>query len=296
MTFRPGTRPRRAPESAPPDRLGGWSRMPLRDRLPVIGLVALAGVGAVYRSAAPLVFVGVLFLYLVSRWQGRRSAALAALLPAAAILMWRALPAPVADVGGADCESLLSPPAIWRLLQAVLAVAIVGFLVFDRRTTARELGVRLGSRGVVLASIVALAVIGPLAVWFSGLVGGVFGEVFFGSFALDLTRPAALGPALVFATSNAVAEELAYRGAMRAWLAPTLGVVGANLAQAVLFGLSHTGDDFVGASAVIPTAAAMVLVGFVGGVIARRTGTLLPLIAIHLAADIPLYYYWACRA
>jgi membrane protease YdiL (CAAX protease family) len=49
----------------------------------------------------------------------------------------------------------------------------------------------------------------------------------------------------VFAASNSLAEELAYRGAMRTWLAPGLGIVGANLAQAIVFGLSHTGDDFV---------------------------------------------------
>ena len=279
-----------------PERLGGWSRIPLRPQLGVVGLVALLGVAAFYRPAAPVAFVGLLFLYLVTRWQGRRSVALAALLPAAGILMWRSLPAPVADVAGADCESLLSPPAVWRLLQAGLVLTLVGFLVLDRRASLRELGLRLGSRRVVLASLAAVLVVAPLAVWAGSLVGGIFGQVFFGDFALDLGRPAALAPALVFAASNAVAEELAYRGAMRAWLTPGLGIVGANLAQAVVFGLSHTGDDFVGAAAAIPTVAAMVLAGFVGGVIVRRTGSLLPVIAVHLAADIPLYYYWACRA
>jgi membrane protease YdiL (CAAX protease family) len=155
---------------------------------------------------------------------------------------------------------------------------------------------RLGSRRVVALSIVAVLAIVPLALFSSSLVGGLFGEVFFGAFALDLAQPAALAPAFVFAASNAVAEELAYRGAMRAWLTPSLGIIGANLAQAILFGLSHTGDDFVSASAAIPTAAAMVLAGFVGGVIVRRTRSLSFVLAVHLAADIPLFYYYACRA
>lgn len=278
-----------------PERLGGWSRIPLSAQLPAIALVGILGVGAVYRPAAPVAFVAVLFLYLVVRWQGRRSTVLAALLPVSAVLMWRGLPAPLADPAGLDCTNFLSPPAVWRFMAAAITIVVVGLLVADRRATLRELGLRLGSQRVVLVSLVALAVVAPLAVWFGNLVGGLFGEVFFGSFALDF-RPAALAPALLFAASNAVAEEVAYRGAMRAWLAPTLGIVGANLAQAILFGLSHTGDDFVGASAAIPTAAAMVLVAFVGGVIVRRTGTLLPVVAVHLAADIPLYYYLACRA
>ena len=73
-----------------------------------------------------------------------------------------------------------------------------------------------------------------------------FGGLFFGRFELDVWRFGALVPALIFAASNALAEELAYRGAMRVWLAPALGVIGANLAQAAVFGLAHTGDDFDG--------------------------------------------------
>ena len=40
---------------------------------------------------------------------------------------------------------------------------------------------------------------------------------------------------------------------------------------------------------------AMTAVGFTGGVIARRTRSLSLPLAIHAAADIPLYFYWACR-
>jgi membrane protease YdiL (CAAX protease family) len=82
---------------------------------------------------------------------------------------------------------------------------------------------------------------------------------------------------------------------MRTWLTPSLGVAGANLAQAVVFGLAHTGDDFTGVDTAVPTLIAMVIAGFIGGVIARRTGSLTLLFAIHAAADIPIYFYWACR-
>ena len=80
---------------------------------------------------------------------------------------------------------------------------------------------------------------------------------------------------------------------MRAWLAPSLGFLGANLAQALVFGLAHSGQDFVGPFA--PTAAAMLAAGFVAGVIARRSNSLLFVVAAHAAFDIPLFFYWACR-
>ncbi|MCZ7536111.1 MAG: hypothetical protein M5T61_09415 [Acidimicrobiia bacterium] len=199
-----------------PERLGGWSRIPLSAQLPAIALVGILGVGAVYRPAAPVAFVAVLFLYLVVRWQGRRSTVLAALLPVSAVLMWRGLPAPVGRPGRARLyEFPLTTGRVAVLMAAAITIVVVGLLVADRRATLRELGLRLGSQRVVLVSLVALAVVAPLAVWFGNLVGGLFGEVFFGSFALDF-RPAAPAPALLFAASNAVAEEVAYRGAMRA--------------------------------------------------------------------------------
>lgn len=276
-------------------RIEGWSRAPLASRLPPIALVAAVGFGAVVRPAAPFVFVGILVLYLFLRLRGRRPPALAAMLPAAAILVWRAIPQPIADPGGADCANLLAPPAVWRFLEGAVGLIAVVALVIDRRAHLGELGFRRGSVPVRVLAIAGLFVITPLAMSFSGLVGGTFGGVFFGSYSIDTSQPAAFLPALVFAVSNSLAEELAYRGAMRTWLAPGLGVVGANLAQAIVFGLSHTGQDFVGMEAAVPTAATMVLLGFVGGVVARRTRSLTLPLAVHAAADIPLYFYWACR-
>jgi len=276
-------------------RVEGWSGAPLASRLPTIALVVAVGLGAVVRPAAPFVFVGIVVVYLFLRQRGERPAALAAVLPAAAILVWRAIPQPVADATGADCANLLAPPAVWRFLEGAVGLAAVVILVIDRRTSMRDLAFRRGSGSVQIVAVVSLLVIAPLALSFSTLVGGTFGGVFFGSYQLDTSQPGAYLPALVFALSNSLAEELAYRGAMRTWLAPGLGVMGANVAQAIVFGLSHTGGDFVGVTGAVPTMLAMILLGYVGGVIVRRTRSLSLPLAVHAAADIPLYFYWACR-
>jgi membrane protease YdiL (CAAX protease family) len=277
-------------------RIEGWSGAPIASRLPAIGLVALVGLGAVIRPAAPFVFLGILVVYVFLRSRGERPAALAAVLPAAVILVWRSTPQPAADLTGADCTNLLAPPAVWRFLEGAVGLIAVLLLVLDRQGSMGELGLRRGSRTVRVLAIASLLVITPLALSLSSLVGGTLGGMFFGSFTFDMSQPAAFLPALVFAASNALAEELAYRGAMRTWLTPGLGIVGANMAQAVVFGLSHTGADFVGAQGAIPTMLAMIVLGYVGGVIARRTRSLTLPLAVHAAADIPLYFYWACRA
>jgi membrane protease YdiL (CAAX protease family) len=278
------------------NRIQGWSEVPFASRLPAIGLVALLGLAAVARFIAPFVFIGVLFLYLVLRRYAQTSTVLAAVLPAAAILVWRSIPQPIADPSGADCANLLAPPAVWRFLEAAVGLAAVVLLLRDRRARLAEIGLTRGSRRLFTASIAGLLVIGPLALYLATRLGETeLGRGFFGGFALDLSQPLAIAPAMIFAASNALAEELAYRGALRTWLAPSLGITGANLAQAIVFGLAHTGDDFVGIEAVIPTMLAMIAVGFAGGVIARRTGSLTLPLAVHAAADIPIYFYWACQ-
>src|SRR6185503_13841034 len=138
---------------------------------------------------------------------------------------------------------LLAPPAVWRFLEAAVGLIAVVLLIRDRRASLGEIGFRRGSRRVRLVAIVGLLVVAPISIYAASAIGDTrYGGVFFGTYALDLSQPLALLPALVFAASNALAEELAYRGAMRTWLAPSLGIVGANRAQAILFGLSHTGE------------------------------------------------------
>jgi hypothetical protein len=285
-------------------RRDGWSPAPFATRLPVIGLVIIVALAPVIRPAAPIVFIGLLFVYLVGRLFANRSAlaanlapgAVAAVLPVAAILVWRSLPQPIADPTGADCANVVAPPAIWRLLEAGVGLLTLVLLVRDRRGSLGELGFRRGSRNVRLVALVGLLVFTPIAIYAGTMLGGSsLGETFFGSYALNLSQPLAFLPAVIFAGSNALAEELAYRGAMRVWLTPTLGVMGANLAQAVVYGLSHTGDDFAGPEGMIPAVAATIAVGFLAGVITRRTNSLTIALAVHAAADIPIYLYWACR-
>jgi membrane protease YdiL (CAAX protease family) len=153
---------------------------------------------------------------------------------------------------------------------------------------------RLGSRRNALAAALAFLVIVPVALYAGGIIGvtGV-AESFFGTYRIDASHPMAFVPAVIFAVANALAEELAYRGAMRTWLIPSLGVVGANLAQAIIFGLAHSGQDLVGR--VAATVVAMIAGGFVAGVLARRTSSLAIVVAVHAAFDIPLFFYWACR-
>ncbi len=286
--------PRWRPAGPAPE---GWTSKSWTVHLPTIALVGALALAAVVRPTAPFVLLGLLFAYPLARWRGLPSSSFAAVLPAAAILAWRSLGQPAAAAAGLDCANLLSAPAVWRLLEALVGLLVLLALVVDRRASLAELGFHRGSRRIRALAIVGLVVMAPIAIAAGSLVGegSLAGVTLFGSYQLDFSQPLALLPALVFAGSNALAEELAYRGAMRTWLVPALGVTGANVAQAVVFGLAHTGDDFTGVAAVIPTMLAMVAVGFIGGVIARRTGSLTLLLAIHAAADIPIYFYWACR-
>jgi membrane protease YdiL (CAAX protease family) len=261
--------------------------------LPVM-VVATLAVGAAVRPLRPVVLIALVVAYAISGRRGERSQAIAAGLPVAAILAWGAIPQPVAAPDAAQCTDLFAPPAVWRFLEALTGLAVVGLLVVERRASLAELGLRPASRRIIALAAVGAILVGPVAlIAATWLGGGLLGGSFFGTYQLDLSQPAALIPALLFAVSNAIAEELAYRGALMRWLAPSIGVVGGNLGQAVVFGLAHTGADFVGP--VAPTAFAMILTGFIGGVVARRTSSLLLPIAIHAAADLPIYFFWACR-
>lgn len=265
-------------------------------RIGALAVVAALALAALVHPFRPVVAAILLAGYVVARQapRGPAASALAGALPVAAILAWGTLGQPVADQTGAQCADLLAPPALWRLAEAAVGLAVLGVLVVDRASRWSELGFNRASRRVTAAALAGLVVVAPIALLGGTVLGSdLLGGSFFGTFALDLSQPLALAPALIFAVSNALAEELSYRGALRAWLTPALGVVGANLGQAVVFGLAHSGADFVGP--VAPVAASMILAGFAAGVIARRTSSLVLVIAIHAAADIPIYFYWACR-
>lgn len=265
-------------------------RRPRGDALVAIAVVGLLSLAAIVHPVRPI-FALALLVWLVAarRRGGRVPPIVAAVLPVALILAWGALQQPVATPAVDWCADPLSPPSLWRLAEAGIGLLAVLTLVIGGAGSLRDLGLRRPSRRVAIASVLAFVVAGPMALFGGSILGGLF----FGQFELDVWRFGALVPALLFAASNALAEELAYRGAMRVWLVPALGIVGANLAQAVVFGLAHTGTDFDGPMA--PVIVAMVAGGFIGGVVARRTSSLAFLLAVHAAADLPIYYYWACR-
>jgi membrane protease YdiL (CAAX protease family) len=244
----------------------------LRDTRP-IALVALAvGVAITVRRSAP------------DRW------AWSAALPIAVALCWGLLPTPVANPTGADCASPTSPPATWRAGEAAVVLASVAILAWALRASPASLGLRRASRAVVALSVAGFVVFGPLAL----LLGATLARPFFGTFTLDLTQSGAVIPALLFAVSNGVMEEIAYRGAFTTWFARTSGLWPAVIVQAVLFGLAHGGPDFVASP--LPVMTAMFAGALIAAVIAIRTRSLLLPIAIHVALDLPIYYYFACRS
>jgi membrane protease YdiL (CAAX protease family) len=244
----------------------------LRETRPIVLLALAGGVAITVRRGAP------------DRW------AWSAALPIAVALCWGLLPTPVASPTGADCTNPASPPAVWRAGEAAVVLASVAILAWTLRTSRRTLGLRRPSRAVVWLSVVGFVVFGPLAL----VLGATLARPFFGTFSLDLTQPAAVIPALLFAVSNGVMEEIAYRGAFTTWFARVGGLWPAVVVQSVLFGLAHVGPDFVASP--LPVMAAMFAGALIAAVIAIRTRSLLLPIAIHVALDLPIYYYFACRA
>lgn len=253
-----------------------------------IGLLILA---AAVPVARPIVLVALIAGFAVAM---RRDApvrwAWAAPIPVAVNLCWGLLPAPLADPFGGDCTDLDSPPAVWRAAEAALALGALALLAYVLRARRSDLGLRWPARAVVRLAVIGAVILGPIGL----LLGAWLARPFFGDFALDLTRPGFLVPALVFALANGVMEELAYRGALMGWTSRVTGTWLAVSGQGVVFGIAHGGTD-VGGSPIL-LMLALGVGGFLAGVIALRTRSLLIPIAWHVALDLPLYVYLACRA
>jgi membrane protease YdiL (CAAX protease family) len=217
------------------------------------------------------------------------AAAWAATVPVAISLGWGIGGQPTGAPGGSDCANPMSPPAVWRLVEAALVLATIALIGRAIGSTPGELGLRKSAGRLGFLSVggfVVLALAGLLlGAWLAG--------PFFGSFELDVSRPAAIVPALVFALANGSMEELAYRGALLGWLGRLTEFRVALVAQALVFGVAHTGPGYVGSP--LPVMAAMVAGGLLAGLIVRRTGSVVPVILLHAALDLPLYYYFACR-
>lgn len=214
----------------------------------------------------------------------------AAPIPVAVTLCWGLVAAPLADPTGADCASLVSPPAVWRATEAVLALISLVLLGVILRADRADLALLRPARSIEWLAAVGAVILGPIGL----ALGPTLARPFFGQIGLDLSRPGFIAPALGFAIANGLMEELVYRGALLGWTARLTGPRIALLGQAAVFGLAHGGAD-VGGSPVL-LMLALGLGGLIAGVIRLRTRSLLLPIAWHVALDLPLYAYLACRA
>jgi hypothetical protein len=252
-----------------------------------IGLLILA---AAIPAARLVVLVALVAGLLVAiRRQAPVRWAWAAPIPVAVHLCWGLMSAPLADPLGGDCTDPASPPAVWRATEALLALGSLAVLVYVLRARRSDLGLRWPARAVVRLAVLGAVILGPIGL----LLGAWLARPFFGTFELDLSRPGFLVPALVFALANGIMEELAYRGALVGWTSRVTGTWLALVGQAVVFGVAHGGTDVGGSPVALMFA--LGVGGFVAGVIALRTRSLLVPIAWHVALDLPLYVYLACR-
>jgi membrane protease YdiL (CAAX protease family) len=213
----------------------------------------------------------------------------AAPVPVALSLVFGMIPPPSADPTGLDCASIASPPALWRLLEAVVVLGVLGVLAILLRAPPESLWLRRPSFRAVALGLAGFGLFAVLGL----ALGPSLARPFFGAFSLDTSQPLALLPALLFALANGIMEETAYRGALMGWSARVIGVVPALILQALVFGLAHGGPDVIAGS--LPLAAGLALGGLLAGIVAIRTRSLLLPIAIHVAFDLPLYVYLACR-
>jgi membrane protease YdiL (CAAX protease family) len=268
---------------------GDGRAVPVRDILLALAVLGGLVLAALVPVARPLVLVALAVGLLASRRDGASRWAAAAGIPAALILTWGGIAGQQVGSGLADCANPLSPPAVGRVLEAVVVVAIVALL-------ARWLGVGLASLGLRRPTAVEVGV-GALAIIVVAagglLLGTILAEPFFGTIRLRLSEPAAIVPALALAVANGSMEELAYRGALLSWLGRAAGPSLALVGQAIVFGAAHTGTDYQGEA--WPVLLAVATGGLLAGLIVRRTGSLWLPIAVHIGFDVPLYYVAACR-
>ncbi len=209
-------------------------------------------------------------------------------VPVAVSLFWGTLGAPVAAAGLGDCEDPASPVATWRTLEAIVVLVALAIVALVLRAVPASLYLRRPARPWIKWAILGFVVSGPVAL----LVGPYLAQPFFGDVSYTILL-GALVPALIFAVSNGVMEELVYRGALMSWSGRVMGIGPALVGQSVVFGLAHSGSDVIGFQ--LPLMLAMGLGGLLAGLVTIRTRSLLIPIAVHIGLDIPIYFAFACR-
>lgn len=251
---------------------------------------AIALVAAVAPSLRPWAALALAAGWLALRIRQRPEAvAWAAVLPIGVAFSWPWVMGSDVALGSAGCADPLSAIVVRRLVQAGAVLAVVAMLALAHRSDLGELGLRRPAVGEGALAAVGLAVlaIGGL------VVGPLVAQPFFG--ALDFPiPPAALLPAVLFGVTNAMLEELSYRGAMQAWIARQWPLSAAIGYQGLLFGVAHAGQDIVALQ--LPFVLLLASVGIAFGILRQRTGSLAIPIGIHVGSDIALYVGLACRA
>jgi membrane protease YdiL (CAAX protease family) len=213
----------------------------------------------------------------------------AAPIPIAVWLTWRTLSAPLADPGGLDCADAASPPAVWRLAQALLALGTLGVLMGILRVRPAAIWWRRPTVPIARLSVLGFFVAAPLGL----LLSAAIARPYFGTFDLNLRDPVALVPGLIFSLSNAIGEEVIYRGAFMAFAGRVIGLRSALVIQAVVFGLAHAGAHFMGSP--LPVVLSVGFGGYIAGLLTLKTRSLMMPIAVHTAIDLPVYAFFACR-
>ena len=253
------------------------------------GIPLLLLVGAV---ALPS-FAGLFLLALVGGVAvaaGRRvpvAWAWAAMVPAAIIATIRAFGPATGAWDSPACTGILSQPVPWAVAEAAIVVAATIGLAGALGSKGGDIGARKAPRYAIRWAATGAVVI---------LAGGLAGVILLARpvFGLPDVQLGGLGfllPSVVFAISIALAEEVAWRGAMLGWLTKTLGPWIAVLLQAAVYGLAWgvlLGSPLLG---MLAGAAGMVL-----GATVVRTRSLLVALAWHAAFNVPFFVFLACRA
>jgi membrane protease YdiL (CAAX protease family) len=170
----------------------------------------------------------------------------------------------------------------------VVVLVALAIVAIGLRATPASLYLRRPARRWIPWAIGGFLVAGPIAL----LVGPFLARPFFGDVSFTFLA-GALVPALVFAVSNGLTEEVIYRGALMSWSGRVIGIGPAMVGQAVVFGLAHSGSDVIGLQ--VPLMLAMGIGGLLAGLVTVRTRSLLIPIAVHIGLDIPIYFALACR-
>ena len=252
--------------------------------------IALILYGDVVRQARLLVLGLLLLGFSITLLRGSELRWVwAAPIPIAVWLTWRTLSAPLADPGGLDCADAASPPAVWRLAQALLALGTLAVLMGILRVRPAAIWWRRPTVPIARLSVLGFFVAAPLGL----LLSAAIARPYFGTFDLNLTDPMALVPGLIFSLSNAIGEEVIYRGAFMAFAGRVIGLRSALVIQAVVFGLAHAGAHFMGSP--LPVVLSVGFGGYIAGLLVLKTRSLMMPIAVHTAIDLPVYAFFACR-